>query len=191
MRDFSRTPEPRGRRCRARGRIYVVQKHAARHLHYDFRLELGGVLLSWALPRGPSLDPSARRLAVQTEDHPIEYARFEGTIPPGQYGAGTVMVWDIGTWEPVGDPEEGYREGRLRFVLRGKKLRGEWQIIRAPYRDSRGQKSWLLVKARDEAARSEAAGSILDEQPDSALTGRTLEEIAASHERPPTGRGAG
>src|SRR5262245_57396192 len=127
-RDFNRTPEPPGKpaaRARA-GRAYLIQKHDASHLHYDFRLELHGVLKSWAVPKGPDLDPANKRLAMQVEDHPLEYGGFEGTIPEGEYGGGTVMVWDRGTWEPVGDPHKGYREGNLKFTLDGEKLHGGW-----------------------------------------------------------------
>src|SRR5688500_7037368 len=112
-RDFAVTPEPQGNKRSSTGFSYVIQKHAASHLHYDFRLELGGVLLSWAVPKGPSLDPKIRRLAMQTEDHPLEYGSFEGTIPEGEYGGGTVMVWDEGTWEPLDDPDKGYAKGHL------------------------------------------------------------------------------
>src|ERR1051325_5199608 len=127
MRNFGVTAEPSGERARSkRGDSFVIQKHAARRLHYDFRLELDGVLLSWAVPRGPSLSPSTRRLAVRTEDHPLDYARFEGVIPEGQYGAGTVLVWDRGTWQPEGDPHAALAKGRLTFTLHGQKLRGRW-----------------------------------------------------------------
>lgn len=125
-RDFRLTPEPRGRvgRSKAKALSFVIQKHSARNLHYDFRLELNGVLLSWAVPKGPSLDPQDKRLAVQVEDHPLEYGAFEGIIPRGQYGAGTVMVWDRGTWAPRDDPVASYRKGHLKFQLDGEKLKG-------------------------------------------------------------------
>src|SRR4029434_8229690 len=130
-RDFSVTPEPSGRAApRGTGRSFVVQKHAASRLHYDFRLELDGVLKSWAVPRGPSLDPGEKRLAMRTEDHPVEYGSFEGVIPEGEYGGGTVLLWDRGTWEPMGDPHQGLAKGKLDFVLRGKKLRGRWTLIK-------------------------------------------------------------
>src|SRR5215813_14229798 len=128
MRDFSITPEPRGEaRARARKRLrYYIQRHAATRLHYDFRLELEGVLKSWAVPKGPSLNPADKRLAVQTEDHPIEYGGFEGVIPEGEYGGGTVVLWDRGTWEPLGDPAAGLKRGVLKFALFGQKLRGRF-----------------------------------------------------------------
>src|SRR5687767_7556218 len=130
-RNFRKTPEPHGRVAarKQKARSYLVQKHAASHLHYDFRLELHGVLLSWAVPKGPSLDPADKRLAMHVEDHPLEYGGFEGTIPKGQYGGGTVMLWDRGTWTPVGDPEAGYAKGHLKFDLDGEKLRGRWALI--------------------------------------------------------------
>src|SRR5919106_824504 len=127
-RDFKKTAEPRGKKLAGKGFSYVIQKHAATRLHYDFRLELGGVLLSWAVPKGPSLDPSQKRLAVEVEDHPLEYAKFEGRIPEGEYGAGEVIVWDRGTWTPLGDPHEGLKSGNLKFELNGKKLQGSWVL---------------------------------------------------------------
>lgn len=150
-RRFRRTPEPRGGRRRAAGRAlsYFIQKHAARRLHYDFRLELDGVLKSWAVPKGPSLDPRERRLAVHVEDHPLEYGSFEGTIPPGEYGAGTVEVWDRGSWRPEGDPREGYRKGHLRFRLEGRRLRGAWSLVRMGGAAGADGKNWLLVKAAE------------------------------------------
>src|SRR5688572_32767825 len=131
-RDFDATPEPRGKPARKAGKSlsFVVQKHAASRLHYDFRLELDGTLKSWAVPKGPSLDPEDKRMAVHVEDHPLSYGSFEGVIPPGQYGAGTVIVWDRGSWEPVGDPREGLREGKLKFLLHGEKLAGAWTLVR-------------------------------------------------------------
>src|SRR5688572_7303316 len=156
-RRFDRTPEPAGRPARRRktrkksaGLRYVIQKHAARNLHYDFRLEHEGVLWSWSVPKGPSLSPSDRRLAVRTEDHPLDYADFEGVIPPGQYGSGAVVVWHHGTWEPEGDAGDAMKRGRLTFVLHGEKLRGRWHLVRT--RGSGKQESWLLFKGRDEAA---------------------------------------
>ena len=132
-RNFKTTPEPAGRAGRRRTRkpVFVIQKHAASHLHYDFRLELNGVLLSWAVPKGPSLDPADKRLAMHVEDHPLEYGEFEGVIPPKQYGSGTVLLWDRGHWEPIGDAEAGYRQGKLKFTLHGEKLRGGWVLVKS------------------------------------------------------------
>lgn len=174
-RDFDKTPEPRGEAARKAGRSFVVQKHAARRLHYDFRLELDGVLLSWAVPKGPSLDPSVKRLAQQTEDHPLEYGGFEGTIPAGEYGAGTVMLWDRGTWIPEGDPRKQYREGRLTFELRGERLSGRWHLVRTA-RD--GGKSWLLFKSKDDRAQHDG-DALLRSATTSVASRRTMEEIAA------------
>ena len=175
-RNFSETSEPSGKARRKTGHSYVIQKHDASHLHYDFRLELGGVLLSWAVPKGPTLDPSVKRLAVQTEDHPLEYGGFEGTIPKGAYGGGTVMVWDRGTWEPEGDAEQGYRKGHLKFQLHGEKLTGGWHLVRTQ-RGGEKQKTWLLFKARDDAARP-GDTSLLEKESASVLTGRDLPGIA-------------
>ena len=177
-RNFSETSEPAGKVRRKAGRSYVIQKHDASHLHYDFRLELGGVLLSWAVPKGPTLDPGVKRLAVQTEDHPVEYGGFEGTIPEGAYGGGTVLLWDQGTWEPEGDPEQGYKKGHLKFQLHGQKLTGGWHLVRTQ-RGGEKQKTWLLFKAQDDAARP-GDTSLLDNEPKSVTTGRDLPEIAAS-----------
>jgi DNA ligase D-like protein (predicted 3'-phosphoesterase) len=157
---------------------FVVQKHRASHLHYDFRLEWNGVLLSWAVPKGPSLDPSVKRLAMAVEDHPIEYATFEGVIPEGEYGGGTVMVWDHGTYVPEnGDVGAAVRKGELKFRLYGKKLRGSWVLVRTGGRgpDGRGDRSWLLIKHRDEAASTE---DIATTKPRSVLSKRILAEIA-------------
>src|SRR5438876_9724329 len=137
-RDFKETPEPKGKaktKASRKGPLYVIQKHAATRLHYDFRLELDGVLKSWAVPKGPSFDPGEKRLAVEVEDHPIEYATFEGSIPEGQYGAGEVIVWDRGTWSPVGDPHDGLRRGKLEFDLNGEKLQGRWVLVRIHSRE--------------------------------------------------------
>src|SRR5688500_8238967 len=147
-RNFKRTPEPRGTpRPTKTGHSYVIQKHAARRLHYDFRLELDGVLVSWAVPKGPSLDAAEKRLAVHVEDHPLDYADFEGVIPAGQYGGGTVLLWDRGTWEPEGDPKNGLRRGKLVLQLNGEKLRGAWSLVRMGGRDE-GKENWLLVKRK-------------------------------------------
>ena len=144
-----------------------MQKHAASHLHYDFRLELDGVLLSWAVPKGPSLDPADKRLAMHVEDHPLEYGGFEGVIPKGEYGGGTVMVWDRGTWTPEGDPVQGYAKGQLKFTLDGEKLKGGWVLVRtrgSKYGGKTGDKAWLLIKERDDYARP-GNGAIVDEAP--------------------------
>lgn len=176
-RRFGRTPEPAGERNRGPGRLYAIQKHAATRLHYDLRLELDGVLKSWAVPKGPSLDPGEKRLAVHVEDHPVEYGGFEGIIPEGEYGGGTVMVWDRGEWEPLGDPGRAYQKGHLSFRLAGRKLRGEWTLARmhGAAGGEEGQ-NWLLIKKRDEAARP--GSEITEEEPLSAATGRSIEEIA-------------
>lgn len=176
MRDFDGTPEPKGRISRKKGHSFVVQKHAARRLHYDFRLEMDGVLRSWAVTRGPSLDPNERRLAVHVEDHPLDYGRFEGTIPKGAYGAGTVQLWDWGSWEPVGDAAKGYAKGHLEFTLSGEKLTGRWHLVRMQGRKGEKRENWLLIKARDEAARDD--GDILEEAPLSVESGRDIAAIA-------------
>jgi bifunctional non-homologous end joining protein LigD len=179
-RDFRRTSEPRGKQRQTAGQgQYVVQCHAASHLHYDFRLALDGVLKSWAVPKGPSLDPGQKRLAVAVEDHPLEYAGFEGVIAEGEYGAGTVLLWDRGRWRPDGDPHEGLRQGKLEFHLEGEKLRGGWVLVRSAMRGSKAGNTWLLIKRRDAEARSAAEGDILEESPRSVTTGRDLDEIAA------------
>ncbi|WP_312913265.1 DNA ligase D [Stutzerimonas nitrititolerans] len=175
-RDFSATPEPGGTPAGKRGKQgalqYCIQKHDATRLHYDFRLELDGTLKSWAIPKGPSLDPKARRLAVHVEDHPLEYATFEGSIPEGHYGAGDVIVWDRGVWVPQGDPEEGYRKGKLKFALEGEKLSGSWNLVRT--RMDGNKEQWFLIKSNDETARPEGEYDIVREQPDSVLSDRTL-----------------
>ena len=161
-RDFKRTPEPRGNARARRGALrYVIQKHDASHLHFDLRLELDGVMKSWAVPKGPSFDPSVKRLAMQVEDHPIDYNSFEGTIPEGEYGGGTVMLWDTGTYEPIeadGNAEDvlraAYRKGDFKFRLRGKRLKGEWVLVRIK-RGSPAKPQWLLIKHRDRYATSD------------------------------------
>lgn len=174
-RDFNATPEPSGKRSRgkrAHALQFCIQKHDASHLHYDFRLELDGTLKSWAIPKGPSLDPKVRRLAVHVEDHPLDYADFEGHIPEGHYGAGDVIVWDRGIWEPEGDAHEAYAKGKLRFRLQGEKLSGVWNLFRTHLAGKKEQ--WMLVKSHDGQARSEADYSIVDALPDSVLSDRTL-----------------
>jgi bifunctional non-homologous end joining protein LigD len=177
-RRFGVTAEPKGKRARKRGHAYVIQKHDATRLHYDLRLELDGVMKSWAVTRGPSLVPDDKRLAVQVEDHPIEYNKFEGTIPKGEYGGGTVMVWDRGHWQPDGDPEFGLRKGHLAFHLHGEKLTGGWHLVRMHRRPGEKRDNWLLIKQQDEAARTKRDKDILEEKPLSVKTGRTLDEIA-------------
>jgi bifunctional non-homologous end joining protein LigD len=182
-RDFSRTAEPRGGRAAAASRLaYVIQKHAASHLHFDLRLELDGVMKSWAVPKGPSLDPSVKRLAMEVEDHPIEYNAFEGTIPQGEYGGGTVMVWDRGTYryegeaaDPIEGLRQGYRKGDLKFRLEGKRLRGSWVLVRTRRGDPR-RPQWLLIKHRDQSA--EPGSDVVAEYQTSVVTGRTMEAIA-------------
>jgi bifunctional non-homologous end joining protein LigD len=178
-RQFSVTPEPRGRKSARDDHRYVIQKHAARRLHYDLRLELDGVMKSWAVTRGPSLDPNEKRLAVHVEDHPIEYNSFEGTIPQGEYGGGTVMIWDRGSWSPEGDPHKGYAKGHLVFDLDGDKLHGRWHLVRMRARERERHENWLLIKAKDEEARGPRDKDILEENSRSAVTGRSIEEIAA------------
>ena len=182
-RNFRATPEPRGRVIRAKAKelSFVIQKHAASHLHYDFRLELNGVLLSWAVPKGPSLDPHDKRLAMHVEDHPLEYGGFEGIIPPRQYGSGTVMVWDRGTWRPIGDPVAAYEKGHLKFELDGEKLKGGWDLIRthgSKYGGKSGKQAWLLIKESDGYAKEGKRAHIVDEEPDSVVSSRSLDEIA-------------
>ena len=177
-RRFDVTPEPRGqaapRTRKGKKLAFVVQKHRATALHYDFRLEWQGVMLSWAVPRGPSYDPAVKRLAMQVEDHPIEYAKFEGVIPAGEYGGGTVMLWDQGTWTPD-DPDvpKALAKGELKFALAGEKLGGSWVLVRT--RGYQGGKSWLLIKHRDDAA---STVDIATEAPRSVVSDRLLAEIA-------------
>jgi bifunctional non-homologous end joining protein LigD len=180
-RDFTRTAEPAGKVPKPRGNTlhFVIQKHAASHLHYDFRLELDGVMKSWAVPKGPSLDPTVRRLAMEVEDHPIAYNTFEGTIPQGEYGGGTVMLWDRGTYEADDDGgatslRSGYEKGELRFVIHGKRLRGGFVLarLRRP-----GRPQWLLIKRRDEYA--DPGRDVTAEETTSVATRRTMEQIAS------------
>jgi bifunctional non-homologous end joining protein LigD len=177
-RDFAKTPEPPGAGKRGarkvKGDIFVVQKHAASRLHYDFRLALDGTLKSWAVAKGPSLNPNDRRLAAHVEDHPMDYARFEGIIPKGQYGGGTVMVWDFGTWEPIGDAHVGYRKGHLEFVLHGKKLKGRWHLVRMHGRSAEEKRDyWLLIKGKDEEQRDDGESVLAEDR--SVLSGRSME----------------
>ena len=183
-RDFAKTVEPRGSRHAAgQSLAYVIQKHAATSLHFDLRLELDGVMKSWAVPKGPSLDPSVKRLAVQVEDHPIEYNAFEGTIPEGEYGGGTVMIWDRGAYrydgddpDPVEGLRQGYLKGELKIALQGKRLKGSWVLVRTKRRQGK-RPQWLLIKHRDEDAKP--GSEVVDDYDTSAATGRTIEEITA------------
>ncbi|MBB2157656.1 DNA ligase D [Gluconacetobacter diazotrophicus] len=183
-RDFEATPEPEGAEAAEKpdtgaGHLFVIQKHAARRLHYDLRLEMDGVLKSWAVTRGPSLNPGDKRLAVQVEDHPLDYGTFEGTIPKGQYGGGTVMLWDKGTWTPLHDPVRGLAKGHLDFELRGEKLHGRWNLVRMDGHREGTHENWLLIKAADSDARSKNDADILEERPESVKTGRAMDDIAA------------
>ena len=194
-RDFEKTKEPEGSRTDGtpvgrRALRFVIQKHAASHLHYDLRLELDGVMKSWAVPKGPSYDPAVKRLAMEVEDHPIDYNTFEGTIPQGEYGGGTVMLWDRGTYtaENAGGVEAlraGYERGDLKFVLKGKRLNGGWVLVRM---NRPGRPQWLLIKHRDEHARSDY--DVTADQMTSVTTGRTMEEIAGRLSRPAAARKA-
>src|SRR5271166_5027030 len=179
-RNFSTTPEPKPKVARKadRGDSFVVQKHDARRLHYDFRLELDGVLKSWAVTRGPSLVPGEKRLAAEVEDHPLDYGSFEGTIPKGEYGGGAVMIWDRGAWTPIGDPHKGLAKGHLEFELHGQKLRGRWHLVRMRRNPSEKHDNWLLIKADDEYDRPVGSPDILEEEPQSAATGRAIDEVA-------------
>ena len=176
-RDFKQTPEPAGKIERGKGHRFVVQKHRASRLHYDFRLEMDGVLKSWAVPKGPSLDPADKRLAMQVEDHPVSYFDFEGIIPSGNYGAGTVMVWDVGTWEPEGGADAMLAKGDLKFRLDGEKLKGSFALVHIHSRRP-GNKGteWLLIKHRDAYVQE---GYDIDEYDYSALTNRSIDQIAA------------
>jgi bifunctional non-homologous end joining protein LigD len=180
-RDFSKTDEPAGRRTKTGAKLrFVIQKHAASHLHFDFRLELDGAMKSWAVPKGPSYDPTVKRLAMQVEDHPIEYNDFEGTIPKGEYGGGTVMIWDRGTYEAESGEgqdavRDGYKRGDLKIVMHGERMQGSWVLVRTR-RDPRGRAQWLLIKHRDHLAMEGA--DIVAAVQTSVVSGRTMEEIA-------------
>jgi bifunctional non-homologous end joining protein LigD len=185
MRDFGETPEPSGssKKKKAKKLIFVIQKHRASHLHYDFRLEMEGVLKSWAVPKGPSYDPSVKRLAMMTEDHPYDYASFEGVIPEGNYGAGNVIIWDQGTWEfiePGDDPVKALASGKLTFRLQGKKMFGEWALVKIRGRSSseRGNE-WLLLKHRDSFANDEI--DVTAVAPQSVVSGKTVEEVGSEN----------
>ena len=173
-RRFNETPEPEGKVKKSAGSSFVIQKHRATRLHYDFRLEMEGVLRSWAIPKGPSFNPAEKRLAVLTEDHPMDYGGFEGIIPKGNYGAGNVIVWDNGTYEMVDPetPEKGWAKGKFHFVLKGKKLQGEWVLVRG----SRDEKQWIFFKVRDKFATTE--GDVVVDQPESILSGSLVEDVS-------------
>jgi bifunctional non-homologous end joining protein LigD len=178
-RKFDVTAEPKGgpvRARRAKSLAYVIQKHRATALHYDFRLEWRGVMLSWAVPKGPSFDPAVKRMAMQVEDHPIEYNQFEGIIPQGQYGGGTVMIWDQGTWNPESpDVDAALAKGELKLTLEGKKLHGSWVMVRTRPRGGNSRPAWLLIKHRDAWA---STGEVTESEPRSVVSERLLIEIA-------------
>ncbi|HVT03426.1 MAG TPA: DNA polymerase ligase N-terminal domain-containing protein [Thermoanaerobaculia bacterium] len=185
MRDFGETPEPSGKsrsRKKARAPIFVIQKHQASHLHYDFRLEMEGVLKSWAVPKGPSYDPAVKRLAMMTEDHPFDYASFEGVIPEGNYGAGKVIIWDHGTWkfiEPGDDPVKALKGGKLTFQLDGYKMKGEWALVRIRGKSPKGNE-WLLLKHRDGYATEKL--DVTEVAPNSVVSGKDIEEIGPENQ---------
>jgi bifunctional non-homologous end joining protein LigD len=181
-RHFAQTPEPRGKVAARAGRSFVIQKHGARRLHYDFRLEWDGTLKSWAVPKGPSLDPGDKRLAVRVEDHPLEYGGFEGVIPKGEYGAGPVIIWDRGTWQPDGDPAKADAKGHLNFTMQGEKMRGAWSLVRIGggrygARDSSSKQNWLLIKRSDAAARRGNGELLITRKPNSVESGRSLDDV--------------
>ena len=180
-RDFARTGEPAGAAAADGGNRFVVHKHHATADHYDLRLELDGVLKSWAVPKGPSLDPGEKRLAVETEDHPLEYIDFEGVIPKGEYGGGPMIVWDTGVWAPMGDPAKDLASGAFKFRLAGEKLSGGWMLARLKGKPGESKRNWLLFKERDPAA--DPGTDILAARPESVKSGRRIEELVA----PPPG----
>ena len=190
-RDFSKTKEPRGRKLKGQGNSFVVQKHDASRLHWDFRLELDGVLKSWAVPKGPSLDPDEKRLAMRTEDHPLDYGDFEGTIPKGEYGGGTVMLWDQGRWipEPSKDPRKTIEEGHLHFTLEGDRMKGEWVMFRLKPRPGEKAEPWMLKKVTDEYADAGDGDALVDNCVTSVTTGRTMAEIATGEQEWRSNRG--
>jgi bifunctional non-homologous end joining protein LigD len=176
-RDFERTLEPEGKaEASEEGLRFVVQHHMARKDHYDFRLEWDGILLSWAVPKGPCYDTNTKRLAVRVEDHPQEYRNFEGTIPKGEYGGGVVMLWDEGFWGPYGNVQQGLREGELRFILKGRRLNGKWALVRLKAKEGETRDNWLLMKQKDEYVKT---GDVISEYTTSIRTGRTMTQIEA------------
>ena len=180
-RDFKKTAEPKGSKGKGKGDSFVVQKHDATRLHWDFRLEMDGVLKSWAVPKGPSLDPGQNRLAMRTEDHPLDYADFEGTIPKGEYGGGTVMLWDRGRWipHPGKDPRKTIEEGHLHFTLEGERMKGEWVMFRLKGKPGEKGEAWMLKKVTDEFADADDGDALVEQCLTSVTTGRTMAEIAA------------
>jgi len=191
-RNFKASPEPQGKlqqKRKATGNSFVIQKHDATRLHYDFRLEMDGVLKSWAVTRGPSLVPGEKRLAVHVEDHPLDYGGFEGMIPKGNYGAGAVLLWDRGTWEPIGDPHKAYKKGHMEFELKGEKLEGRWHLVRMGRKEGEKRENWLLIKGEDEFARAEGDKDILEEMPLSVKTGKTLDDVWGRKESAKTSTG--
>src|SRR5947208_6160776 len=183
-RDFAKTKEPRGRKLKGKGDSFVVQKHDASRLHWDFRRELDGVLKSWAVPKGPSLDPDEKRLAMRTEDHPLDYGAFEGTIPKGEYGGGTVMLWDQGRWipDPRKDPSKTIEEGHLHFTLEGERMKGDWVLFRLNPRPGEKGEPWMLKKVNDEYADSDNGEALVDNCVTSVTTDRTMAEIASGED---------
>src|SRR5690242_6295884 len=190
-RDFSKTAEPSGKAAaKTGGNSYLIQKHAATRLRFDFRLELDGVLKSWAVTKGPSLNPEDKRLAVHVEDHPLEYGSFEGTIPQGQYGGGTVMLWDEGTWDPIGNPQRDLARGNLTFILHGDRLKGRWHLVRMRGRPGEGKReNWLLIKGKDEFADDHGEAAI-EKYNTSVVSHRTMEVIAGGKGKTWTRAGA-
>src|SRR5262244_2638680 len=186
-RRFKETPEPSGELGQSSEPMFVIQKHHARRLHYDLRLEMGGTLKSWAVPEGPCLDPKVRRFAKLVEDHPIEYGSFEGRIPKGNYGAGDVIIWDRGTYVTLKDPEAGLADGEIKFRLAGEKLTGGWTLVRMKDDPT----NWLLIKERDPSARPLADYDVLVEAPDSVVTGRPVDEPPPEPRRPAPRKKAG
>jgi bifunctional non-homologous end joining protein LigD len=188
-RDFRKTSEPPPKtKPSSKTLHFVVQKHDATRLHYDFRLELDGVLKSWAVPRGPSLDPGVKSLAIEVEDHPVAYAGFEGIIPAGEYGGGTVIVWDRGTWTPLGDPHAQFKKGHLEFELQGEKLSGRWHLVRI--RKEGERQNWLLMKGKDASAVAGDEHGLTEREQTSVLTGRTIPEVAEAPDKVWTKSGA-
>jgi DNA ligase D-like protein (predicted 3'-phosphoesterase) len=189
-RDLKKSPEPAGKKKRtSKGKnIFVIQKHDASHLHYDFRLEIDGVLKSWAVPKGPSTDPHEKRLAVETEDHPMEYATFEGVIPEGEYGAGPVIVWDNGTFDNIKEKDgkiiplaQCYKNGQIEVSLHGKKLQGAYALVHTSFGDDTRKKDWLLIKMNDDYA--DARRNPVKTEPESVISGKTIEEMQAKKKR--------